>query len=71
MPDKLFYIKTKYTAGETIDEFLEGFPSVRKEQFKKEFNEFETSTVRDNNWVGIKNGKLLRLAIDKYHKIYY
>lgn len=31
--------------------------------FCEEFPEYEISTVKDNNWTGIENGKLLELAL--------
>ncbi|MDQ3019543.1 MAG: hypothetical protein M3R36_03090 [Bacteroidota bacterium] len=31
--------------------------------FKNEFSEFEVSTVKDNYWIGIENGELLKMAI--------
>ena len=37
--------------------------------FKNEISEFDVKTVRDNNWTGIENGKLLNLAITNNYKI--
>ena len=38
--------------------------------FKKDLFEFETKTVRDNNWVGIKNGELLKLAVNNGYDVF-
>lgn len=38
--------------------------------FINEFTEFEVDTVRDNGWIGIENGELLRLAITNNYKVF-
>ncbi len=40
-------------AGDSLDDFLEGFPSVSR---------FEIVTVTDHGWSGMKNSELLRAA---------
>jgi predicted nuclease of predicted toxin-antitoxin system len=39
-------------------------------ELKNEFNEYETSTVNDMNWLGKKNGELLRLASENNFNVF-
>ena len=34
------------------------------QRLKTDFSEYETHSVRDKGWVGIKNGQLLQLMIE-------
>lgn len=39
-------------------------------KLKEEFPEFDISTVRNNGWTGIENGKLLELAIQNNYEVF-
>src|ERR1051326_1151286 len=64
--------------GDSIEDFLEGFPSVSREQvkilldecvdrrFARELVGHEVTTVQKRGWSGVKNGELLALAENEF-----
>src|ERR1017187_8944814 len=49
--------------GYSLDEFLDSFPSVSRDQAVAALEGGDARTVKQQGWAGLKNGALLREAV--------